>query len=86
MIQYLYMNKPNKTKTETAKTVAKTVAKTPVAHPYTNHRGRFIALNIRSKKGQQKFCAKILSISNNYVTFVNVNNGEVLRVAKTSIL
>lgn len=76
------MNKQNKTKTE----AAKTVAKTPVAHPYTNHRGRFIALNIRSKKGQQKFCAKILSISNNYVTFVNVNNGEVLRVAKTSIL
>ena len=76
------MNKQNKTKTETVNTVAKT----PVVHPYTNHRGRFIALRIRLKKGQQKFCAKILSISNNYVTFVNVNNGEVLRVAKTSIL
>jgi hypothetical protein len=76
------MNKQNKTKTETAKIVAQT----PVAHPYTNHRGRFITLHTRSKRGQQKFCAKILSISNNYVTFVNVNNGEVLKVAKTSIV
>jgi hypothetical protein len=78
------MNKQNKTKTKTE--TAKIVAQTPAPHPYTNHRGRFITLHTRSKRGQQKFCAKILSISNNYVTFINVNNGEVLKVAKTSII
>ena len=76
------MNKQNKIKTEKVKIEAQT----PADHPYANHRGRFITLHTRSKRGQQKFCAKILSISNNYVTFINVNNGEVLKVAKTSIV
>lgn len=52
-----------------------------------NHGGRFITLNTETKKaGRQSYCAKILSISNSYVTFLDVNSKETRKVSTASLV
>jgi hypothetical protein len=54
---------------------------------YSSHRGRFLSLRTRTEKGgERSFCAKILRESPFYVTFLDVKNGSVVKVAKSSII
>lgn len=62
----------------------------PATSPLTrlqNHGGRFITLNTQTKKdGRQSYCAKILSISNSYVTFLDVNSKVTRKVSTASLV
>jgi hypothetical protein len=53
---------------------------------YLNHRGRFIGLKTRSSRGEKSYCAKIVRITENYVTFLNVNDHSLVKVSKNSII
>ena len=53
---------------------------------YLNHKGRFIGLKIRSSRGEKNYCAKIIRITENYVTFINVNDQSLVKVSKNSII
>jgi hypothetical protein len=51
-----------------------------------NHKGRFVTVSARRNGEVSTFCAKVVNISPNYVTFNNVNGGETVKVAKTSLV
>lgn len=53
---------------------------------YLNHKGRFIGLKTRSSRGEKSYCAKIIRITENYVTFINVNDNSLVKVSKNSIV
>ena len=53
---------------------------------YLNHKGRFIGLKTRSSRGERSYCAKIIRITENYVTFINVNDKSIVKVSKNSII
>jgi hypothetical protein len=53
---------------------------------YLNHKGRFIGLKTRSSRGEKSYCAKIVRITENYVTFINVNDQSLVKVSKNSII
>jgi hypothetical protein len=53
---------------------------------YLNHKGRFIGLRTRSSRGEKSYCAKIIRITENYVTFLNVNDQSLVKVSKNSII
>jgi hypothetical protein len=53
---------------------------------YVNHKGRFIGLKTRSSRGEKSYCAKIIRITENYVTFINVNDNSLVKVSKNSIV
>jgi len=53
---------------------------------YLNHKGRFIGLKTRSSRGEKSYCAKIVRITENYVTFFNVNDQSLVKVSKNSII
>jgi hypothetical protein len=53
---------------------------------YLNHKGRFIGLKTRSSRGEKSYCAKIIRITENYVTFLNVNDQSLVKVSKNSII
>lgn len=53
---------------------------------YLNHKGRFIGLKTRSSRGEKSYCAKIIRITENYVTFINVNDQSLVKVSKNSIV
>lgn len=70
--------KPNQLKPET-KENSNTI--------FPNHKGRFISIQTFTRNsGPQSYSAKILKESSHYVTFLNVKNGEVVKVAKSSII
>jgi len=77
------MNKENSKTRCSSKQISAQTEKTP---PYVNHGGRFVTLNIQNSKHRQSFCAKILNVTDKYVTFENVNDGSIKKIAKTSIL
>ena len=53
---------------------------------YVNHNGRFVSLKTRSSRGEKSYCAKIVRITENYVTFINVNDKSLVKVSKNSII
>jgi hypothetical protein len=53
---------------------------------YLNHKGRFIGLKTRSSRGEKSYCAKIVRITENYVTFLNVNDKSLVKVSRNSII
>jgi hypothetical protein len=53
---------------------------------YLNHKGRFVGLKTRSSRGEKSYCAKIIRITENYVTFLNVNDQSLVKVSKNSII
>ena len=53
---------------------------------YLNHKGRFIGIKTRSSRGEKSYCAKIIRITENYVTFLNVNDQSLVKVSKNSII
>jgi hypothetical protein len=68
----------------TKNTVA--AAPTPVQR-IENHKGRFVSVSARNSRGRvNKFCGKVVSITPSYVTFNDVNSGETVKLAKTSLV
>lgn len=51
-----------------------------------NHKGRFVTVSARRNGTVSTFCAKVSNISPNYVTFNDVNSGEQVKVAKSSLV
>lgn len=54
---------------------------------YENHKGRFVSLKTRTKdEGSRSFCAKILSETDCYLTFFDINSKQRVKVNKKSIV
>lgn len=50
-----------------------------------NHGGRFVTLNIRNRSKSERVCAKIVKLTDNYVTFYDVNARATRKVSRSSI-
>lgn len=51
----------------------------------TNHGGRFVTLNIRNKQRSERVCAKIVKLTDSYVTFYDVNARSTRKVLRSSV-
>lgn len=78
------MKKLNKEKNNTVNTQKS--CKSEKEPHYLNHKGRFIGLKTLTSRGQQSYCAKIVRITEKYVTFINVNDNSLVKVSKSSII
>lgn len=63
----------------------KTVAQTTL-NKIENHRGRFVSVPVTRNGKVKLYCAKINSITNNYVTFTDVKTNTSVKVAKSSLV
>lgn len=50
------------------------------------HGGRFTTLNISNKSKRERVCAKILKVTDSYVTFFDVNAKKQRKVSRSSIV
>lgn len=51
-----------------------------------NHRGRFVSIPVTRNNKVKVYCAKVNSITSNYVTFTDVKTNTSVKVAKSSLV